>query len=111
MTNVGSDDLLKRVASLKAGSARKPATVTESAALAFQRKPSYAGASSLLAAISAESGVRTHRPPILRGCHRVLQLCESTAGLSSYETAIQIREQSRLLVAPLQGARWGAHCT
>jgi hypothetical protein len=62
MTNVGPDDLLKRVASLKTGSARKPATVTESAALAFQRKPSYAGASSLLAAISAESGVRTHRP-------------------------------------------------
>lgn len=101
MTNVGPDDLLTRVASLGSGKARKEASETEMAALQFAAQPTYAGASALLAAISKDGGVRTHRPPVLRGCHRMLQLCGLQDGLTPYEAAVQVREQSRLIGRPL----------
>ena len=53
------------------------------------------------AAISKDAGVRTHRPPVLRGCHRVFQLCGSGDGIAPYDAAIQVREQSRLIGRPL----------
>src|SRR4051794_4101878 len=62
MVNVGPDDLLARINSLQSGKARKGPTETELAALAFAAKPSYPGASALLAAISKDAGVRAHRP-------------------------------------------------
>jgi hypothetical protein len=101
MTNVGPDDLLARVASLKSGRARKPASEAETAALDFVGRPSYPGASALLAAISKDGGVRTHRPPVLRGCHKMLQLCSALDGPSPYDAAVQVREQSRLVGRPL----------
>jgi hypothetical protein len=101
MTNVGPDDLLARVASLKSGKARKERSETETAALQFAAHPSYAGASALLAAISKDSGVRAHRPPVLRGCHKMLQLCGAEGGPTPYEAAVQVREQSRLIGRPL----------
>jgi DNA helicase-2/ATP-dependent DNA helicase PcrA len=101
MTNVGPDDLLARVASLKSGRARKAASETETVALGFAARPSYAGASTLLAAISKDAGVRTHRPAVLRGCHRMLQLCSAPDGPPPYDAAVQVREQSRLIGRPL----------
>jgi hypothetical protein len=101
MTNVGPDDLLTRVASLKSGKARKAASEAEAAALEFVGRPSYPGASALLSAISKEGGVRTHRPPVLRGSHRMLQLCSALDGPSPYDAAVQVREQSRLVGRPL----------
>jgi DNA helicase-2/ATP-dependent DNA helicase PcrA len=101
MTNVGPDDLLARVASLKSGKARRGASETETAALNFAARPSYVGASALLAAISRDVGVRTHRPAVLRGCHRMLQLCSVPDGPTPYHAAVQVREQSRLIGRPL----------
>lgn len=101
MTNVGPDDLLARVKSLRAGRARKEPSDAERAAMEFAEKPSYAGAAAVLAVISKDAGVRTHRPPVLRGCHRMFQLCESGEGLSLVDAAIQVREQSRLIGRPL----------
>jgi hypothetical protein len=102
MTNVGADDLLKRVNSLIAGRARREATEAETAAIEFKRAPSYTAASALLAAINREAGVRAHRLPILRGCHRMFQLCEPKAGaLTLYDAAVRVREQSRLVGRPL----------
>jgi hypothetical protein len=101
ITNVGPDDLLARVASLSSGRARKAASETETAALGFTAQPSYAGASALLAAISNDAGVRTHRPAVLRGCHRMLQLCCTPGGPTPYDAAVQVREQSRLIGRPL----------
>ncbi len=101
MTNVGPDDLLARVVSLKSGKERKEPSETETAALQFAAHPSYAGASALLAAISKDGGVRAHRPPVLRGCHKMLQLCGAQDGPSPYEAAVQVREQSRLIGRPL----------
>jgi hypothetical protein len=102
MTNVGPADLLARVSTLKSGKARRRSmSEAEAAALSFEANPSYAGASKLLVAISRESGVRSHRPAILRACHRVLELCAATTGMSPYEAAAQVREQSRLIGRPL----------
>jgi DNA helicase-2/ATP-dependent DNA helicase PcrA len=101
MVNVGPDDLLARVRSLQSGKARKGPTETEQATLAFAEKPSYAGASALLAAINKDGGVRAHRPPVLRGCYKMFQLCGSADGPSIYDAAVQVREQSRLIGRPL----------
>jgi hypothetical protein len=101
MTNVGPDDLLARVVSLKSGKARKEPSETEMAALQFAAHPSYAGTSALLAAISKDGGVRAHRPPVLRGCQKMLQLCGAQDGPAPYEAAVQVREQSRLIGRPL----------
>jgi UvrD/REP helicase N-terminal domain len=101
MTNVGADDLLARVGSLKSGRARRAASDTEKAALEFTAAPSYAGAGNLLSAISRDAGVRTHRPPVLRGCHQVLQLCAVEGGPTPYEAAVQVREQARMIGRPL----------
>jgi hypothetical protein len=101
MTNVGPDDLLARVASLNSGKARKAASEAEAAALEFARRPSYPGASALLAANSKDGGVRTHRPPVLRGCHKMFQLCSAPDGPAPYDAAVQVREQSRLIGRPL----------
>ena len=101
MINVGGDDLLARVDNLKSGRARRAPSETEKAALEFSAAPSYAGAGNLLAAISRDAGVRTHRPPVLRGCHRMLQLCAVEGGPTPYEAAVQVREQARMTGRPL----------
>lgn len=97
MTNVGPDDLLARVKSIQGGRARKEPSEVERAAIAFAVSPDYAGASALLAAISKDPGVRTHRPPLLRGCHRMLQLSAAKDGPTLIDAAVQVREQSRLV--------------
>ncbi|MGY3652351.1 hypothetical protein ACVWWR_001638 [Bradyrhizobium sp. LM3.2] len=61
MTNVGPDDLLTRVKTLRAGRARKEPSEVERAAMEFAGKPSYAGASAVLAAISKDAGVMRSR--------------------------------------------------
>ena len=120
MINVGGDDLLARVDNLNGGARRAPSE-TEKAALEFSAAPSYAGAGNLLAAISRDAGVRTHRPPVLRGCHRLLQLCAVEGGPTPYEAAVQVREQARMTGRPLakrtvgstlrsEGARSGRGC-
>lgn len=70
-------------------------------ALAFVRAPSYRTALDLLVEISKEGGVRTHRPAIMRACIKALQLCNGSEGLSFYDAAIRVREQSRLIGRPL----------
>jgi UvrD/REP helicase N-terminal domain len=101
MTNVGPGDLLTRVATLKAGRARREASETEKAAMQFAAQPTYSGASALLASISREAGVSTHRPPVLRGCHRALQLSAAAGGPTLYDAAVLVREQARLIGRPL----------
>jgi hypothetical protein len=101
MTNVGGDDLVTRVQSLKSGRARRAASDVENVALRFVGAPSYAGLSALLVAISKQAGVRTHRPAVLRGCYKMLQLCAVEGGQTPYEAAVQVREQARLIGRPL----------
>lgn len=101
MTNVGPDDFVARVATLRAGRERRQASDAERAALEFEDKRDYASVGSLLAAISATGGVREHRPAILRGCHRMLELCQAQSGLAAYDASVQVRERARLIGRPL----------
>jgi DNA helicase-2/ATP-dependent DNA helicase PcrA len=101
MTNVGADDLVRRVQSLMRGTARNEPSDVETAALRFVRCPSHGLAATLLSQISREGGVRTYRPAVLRACVQALQLCDGPEGLSFHEAAIRMREQQRLVGRPL----------
>lgn len=100
MVNVGANDMMSRLASLRAGRARRAASNAEAAALRFETERSYAAAGAVLAAINEEGGVRSHRPAILRGAYNVLRICDQS-GVSPAEAAISVREQSRLIGRPL----------
>lgn len=101
MTNVGPDDLVKRVDTLKSGREKKPPSEAETAALAFDAKPSYESAGNLLEAIAATGGVRVHRPTILNAFYASLSQCRSTAGLSLADASVATRERGRLIGRPL----------
>jgi DNA helicase-2/ATP-dependent DNA helicase PcrA len=101
MTNAGAAELIQRVQSLARGTARKPPTNVEAAALAFSQAPSYRVAVEVLVEMNKQAGVRTHRPPVLRGCIKALNLCDGPDGLSFHEAAIRMREQNRLIGRPL----------
>lgn len=101
MVKVGASDLLRRVESLRRGTARKQASYAERVAVEFASHPSHQGAASLLSAISAQGGVRSHRPAVLKACLRALNLCSATEGLSFHDAAKQVREENRLVGRPI----------
>ena len=101
MTNTGGANLLNRVATLRAGRERRPASPVEASAVRLSDAPSYHGIAALLSEIGQEGGVRTHRPAILRGALRMLKSCGDDAVLVPAEAAVQERERSRLIGRPL----------
>lgn len=101
MTNVGAPELLRRVASLTGGTARKPANDVETAALAFVQTSSHRSTAQLLESIGAQPGVRTFRPAVVRACMKALQLCAANDATSFADAAVRMREQNRLLGRPL----------
>ena|SRR5271166_2800738 len=96
MSNVGAADLLRRVKSLKKGTARKARTKVEGIAIAFVQEPSHKRVVDLLVEISKEAGVRTYRPAVMRACIRALKMCDETQGMSFLDAAMRVREQNRL---------------
>jgi hypothetical protein len=108
MSNVGADDLIRRIEALDRGRARKPATDLEKAALRFTLAPSYPGGVNVLVEIGKQGGVRAHRPAVLRACIKALQLCHGTDGLTFADAAIRMREQNRLVGRPLPGRAVGS---
>lgn len=101
MRNVGAADLVRRVESLRRGTARNPPTEVEMAALSFVRAPSHRAAVDLLVDIGKEAAVTTHRPAVLRACIKALQSCDGAEGRPFHEAVIQMREQNRLIGRPL----------
>lgn len=101
MTNTGGANLVARVATLRQGRERKPASRLEATAVRFAEAPCYRSAADLLVEIGKEHGVRTHRPAILRGALRMLKNCGEDGDLIPAEAAVQERERSRLIGRPL----------
>jgi DNA helicase-2/ATP-dependent DNA helicase PcrA len=101
MTNVGATELQERVTVLARGSARKPPTEVESAALAFVNKPTHPAALVLLEVIGTQGGVRRHRPALLRACVLALQTSDGTVEKSFIDSVVRVREQFRLIGRPL----------
>ncbi len=97
MTNVGAAEMIRRVDSLRRGTARKAASEAEQAALDFTTSPSHTSAGALLAEIGRQGGVRAHRPGVLQACLRTLRSCKEGEPNALYEAAIRVREQNRAL--------------
>lgn len=96
MTGTSPDDLMKRLATITAGRSRKDITALEQAALDFQVTPTYGGVAALFAAINNQTGVRVHRPAVLRACFRALNECAKADGPQFREAAVRAREQYRM---------------
>lgn len=108
ITNVGSSSVMKRIKSLKAGTARKEANDLECLALEIDTKPTYAGLSQLLSECSRQSGSRIYRPAVLRATIRALNASEADNGGSFEENAIKIREENRAVGRQLPKAAIGS---
>lgn len=101
MTGVGGASMMQRVTTLQEARQRREATDAEKAAIAFAEAPSYRGAADLLVEIGKQSGVRAHRPSILRGGLKMLETCGGSVDVTPADAAIRVREMSRLIGRPL----------
>lgn len=95
MTGTPTDELLRRLATIRAGRSRKEVSPLEQAALDLEAAPSYSGVARLLAEFNAEVGVRVHRPLVLRACIRALNASDEPGGPTFREAAVRAREQNR----------------
>jgi DNA helicase-2/ATP-dependent DNA helicase PcrA len=95
LTNIGAKELVRRLDSIIKGTAKDPPSEVESAALTFLRDRSFRSAVDFLVVLSAEAGVRIHRPAVLNGCIRAMQLSAGNPTLSFREAAIMVREENR----------------
>lgn len=108
MTNVGAVDFMRRIEVLQRGTERASATAAELAALEFLAESSPEVAVDLLVEIGKQSGVRAHRPAVLRSCIKALQSCDGTDENTFHDTAIRAREQNRLIGRPLPNRAVGS---
>lgn len=108
MTNVGAGDFMRRIGVLQRGTGRVPATAAESAAMGFLSEMSPEAAVDLLVEIGKQTGVRAHRPAVLRSCIKALQSCDGTEENTFHDTAIRAREQNRLVGRPLPNRAVGS---
>jgi hypothetical protein len=101
MTGVERSQLMQRVEILKRGSAKKQASPTEEAAVAFSLKPSSHQAAGLLSSLGGLPETRVFRPTMWRSCIRAFEICAADSALSFSEAAIRVREQNRSFGRPL----------
>jgi hypothetical protein len=101
MSNFSADDLLRSIASARAGTFGRALSGIEQAAIGLEEKRSFLAVVDLLVAINRTGGVRCYRPAVLAAAQRALQLAGSTGGPSFRDATVAIREQSRLVGRPL----------
>jgi hypothetical protein len=94
MTGVGAAALLRRVQSLRRGTAINPATSAEAAAVTFSVEQSFRTALTMLAGISEQADVRVYRPEVLRCCMSALRAA-ADGSCSFQAAAVRAREQNR----------------
>jgi hypothetical protein len=97
MTNVGADDLVRRVGIISRGTSRKEPSDVERSAIAFENDRCHRKAMDLLVEFNKDAGVRVYRPGVFRACIRALELCCGPETMSFHDAAIRIREQGRVL--------------
>lgn len=101
MTNLGGPELIQRVTSLTAGTARKPPDEVEKSALAFCAAPSRQSALNVLVEMNKQQGVRVHRPAVLRSCMAAFRTADGTPGNTFHDAVVREREKNRLIGRPL----------
>jgi len=94
MTGLGVAQLLRRVQSIKSGTARNDATAVEAAAVAFSCAPSFDTAAAALRTFEESPGVRVFRPEVLRVCLAAFDMAAKEGGSLSLAVA-RAREQNR----------------
>lgn len=101
MANLGGAETLKRIRERSTGIVTSSPSDVEAAALRFLAVPSHRGALELLSALNAQTGVRVHRPTVLRSCMNALSACPDDNPETFLAMAIKMREENRLLGRPL----------
>ena len=96
MTNLGGAKLQQRLASLRAGRAKKEANAIETACLAYGISPSYSAAVMLLEKLEAAPEVRVYRYEVLNVLKSALRTANG-GNCSFYEATVQARERHRHL--------------
>lgn len=94
MTNLGGPELIQRVTSLTAGTARKPPDEVEKSALAFCAAPSRQSALNVLVEMNKQQGVRVHRPAVLRSCMTAFRTADGTPGNTFHDAVVREREKN-----------------
>jgi len=100
MTHVGAADLLRRVNSLRKGSAHNPPNHAEAAVVAFANNPSLASALVALTKIREQPKVRVYRPAVLRSCMTAMQAA-SDGSCTFHAATLRERERFRHAGRPL----------
>ncbi len=96
MTNASAQPFSQRIASLRAGRARNPATSAETSALEFLQGPTLSAAAALLEALRAQVETRVHRPAVLFGALKALRMAAGS-GQPLAQAAVAVREENRHL--------------
>lgn len=108
MANLGGTETLERVREHLDGTSATPPSDAETAALRFAAAPTHRGALGFLSALNAQTGVRVHRPTVLRSCMRALEACPDDEQASFLAMAMRMREENRLLGRPLPARAVGS---
>ena len=108
MANLGGAETLERVREHLDGTSTMPPSDAEAAALQFAVAPTYRNARGFLSALNAQTGVRVHRPTVLRSCLKALEACPNDEQASFVAMAIKMREENRLLGRPLPARAVGS---
>lgn len=95
ITNVGRNDVLKRIGTLKAGRNRTPPNNVEIAALDLAERPTLTRVANLLSACSNQTGSRTYRPRVLRASLKAINLAINEPEINLLEASTRIREENR----------------
>ncbi|MBK0052630.1 UvrD-helicase domain-containing protein [Stenotrophomonas sp. S39] len=94
MTNLGGAELRRRLETLRAGRAKKPASQLEAGCINYLAAPSFEAASVLVEALEASPDVRVYRYEALRVLKSALQLA-CGGSVSFYEAVVRARESNR----------------
>jgi hypothetical protein len=107
MTNASAQEISRRIASLRAGRARTPATEAEMRALAFVEEPTLARAVTVLSALREQTGARVHRPAVLYGALKAMRTA-AVSGVPLAQATRDVREENRHVGRPLPGRAVGS---
>jgi DNA helicase-2/ATP-dependent DNA helicase PcrA len=95
ITNVGRNEILKRMETIKAKRNRTPPTEVEIAAIRLEEHPSLMRVANLLSACTNQAGSRTYRPRVLRASLKALNLAINEPKINLLEAATRVREENR----------------
>ncbi len=108
MTEINYDDLVGRLKSIAARTNRLEPTEVELACFDMLNKKDHQSCVDLLVALNRQAGTHVYRPAVFRACLKALQMCAEDSNATFSNSAIQMREQNRLIGRPLPSVAVGS---